>query len=72
MVDCLRLLFTKGTQGVCCGFEEIGVGFQKWSLAGSQARKEDRVRLVASALAIIGPDEPAIHVLYPRIAGVDL
>ncbi len=28
MFDRLRLLFAKGTQGVCGGVEEIGVGFQ--------------------------------------------
>ncbi len=40
---------------VCGGVEEIGVGFQQWSVAGSQARKEDRVRSVASGHAILGP-----------------
>ncbi len=67
MFDCLRLLFAKGTQGVCEGVEEIGVGFQQWSVAGSQARKEDRVRSVASGNAILGPGEPAIHLRCPRI-----
>ncbi len=50
MFDRLRLLFAKWTQGVCGGVEEIGVGFQQWSVAGSQARKEDRVR---SAVAVV-------------------
>ncbi len=40
MFDRLRLLLAKGTQGVCGGVEEIGVGFQQWCVAGSQARKE--------------------------------
>ncbi len=44
-----------GTQGVCGRDEEIGVGFQQWSVAGSQACKEDRVRSVASSHAILGP-----------------
>ncbi len=57
--DRLRLLFAKGTQGVCGGVEEIGEGFQQWSVAGSHARKEDRVRSVASGGAILGPGEPA-------------
>ncbi len=55
MFDRLRLLFAKATQGVCGGVEETGVGFQQWSVAGSQARKEDRVRSVASGHAILGP-----------------
>ncbi len=57
MFDRLRLLLAKGTQGVCGGVEEIGVGFQQWCLAGSQARKEDRVRSVASGRGILGPGE---------------
>ncbi len=67
MFDRLRPLFAKGTQGVCGGVEEIGVGFQQWGVAGSQARKEDRVRSVASGHAILGPGEPAIHLRCPRI-----
>ncbi len=67
MFDRLRLLFAKGTQGVCGEVEEIGVGFQQWGVAGLQARKEDRVRLVASGRAILGPGEPAIHLHCPRI-----
>ncbi len=47
MFDRLRLIFAMGTQGVLGGVEEIGLGFQQWSVAGSQARKEDRVRSVA-------------------------
>ncbi len=42
--DCLWRLFTMGTQWVCGGVEEIGVDFQQRSVAGSKARKEDRVR----------------------------
>ncbi len=53
MFDYLRLLFAKGTQGVCGGVESIGVGFQQWSVAGSQARKEDRVRSAASGHAVV-------------------
>ncbi len=34
--DCLRLLFANGTQRVYGGAEEIGVGFQQRSVAGSQ------------------------------------
>ncbi len=60
MFDRLWLLFAKGTQGVCGEVEEIGVGFQQWCVAGSQARKEDRVRSVASWRAILGPGEPAV------------
>ncbi len=44
-----------------------GDGYQQWSVAGSQARKEDRVRSVASGHAIFGPGEPAMHLRCPRI-----
>ncbi len=47
-------LVAKGTQGVCGRVEEIGVGFQQWRVAGSQARQEDRVRSVANGHAIFG------------------
>ncbi len=63
----LRLLFAKGTKGVCGGVEEIGVGFQQWCVAGSRARQEDRVRLVASGRAIFGPGETTIHLRCPRV-----
>ncbi len=69
MFDRLPLLFAKGTQGVCGGVEEFGVGFQQWSLVDSKARKVDRVRSVAGGHAIFGPGEPAIHPRCPRIAG---
>ncbi len=65
MFDRLRLLLAKGTQGVYGGVEEIGVGFHQWSVAGSQARKEDRVRSVIRGHAILG--EPATHLRCPRI-----
>ncbi len=64
----LWLLFTKGTEGVCGGVEEICVGFQQWSVAGSEAREEDRDRTVANGHAIFGPGEPAIHLHCPRIS----
>ncbi len=57
----------KGIPWACRCVEEIGVGFQQWSVAGSQARKEDHVRSVASGHAILGPGEPAIHLCCPRI-----
>ncbi len=41
--------------------KEIVVGFQQCSVAGSQARKEDRVRSVVSSHAIFEPGEPAVH-----------
>ncbi len=59
--DCLRLLFAKGTQWVCGRVKEIYVGFQQRSVAGSKARKEDRVLMVANGLPIFRPGEPAIH-----------
>ncbi len=52
---------------VCGGVEEIGVGFQQWCVTGSQARKEDRVRPVASGHEILGPNEPAMHFRCRRI-----
>ncbi len=64
--QCL-LLFAKGTQWVCGGVEDIGVGVQQWSVADSQGRKEDRVRSSVSGHAILGPGEPAIHLCCPRI-----
>ncbi len=57
MFDRLRLLFAKGTQGVFGGIEEIGVGIQQWSVAGSGA----------SGHAFLGPGEPAIHLHCTRI-----
>ncbi len=51
MFDCLRLLFAEGV-------EEIGVGFQQWSVAGSEAREGGRVRSVGSGHAVLGPGEP--------------
>ncbi len=67
MLNRLRLLFAKGTQGVGGGVEEIGVGFQQWCVAGLQARKEDHVRSVARGHAILRPGEPAIHLRCPEI-----
>ncbi len=60
MFDCLRLLFANWTQGVCGGVEEIGVRFQQRSVAGSKARKVDRVRLVANGHLIFRLGETAI------------
>ncbi len=57
----------KGDVGGCRGAEEIGVGFQQRSVAGSQARKGDRVRSVVSGHAIFGPGEPAIYLRCPHI-----
>ncbi len=64
--DCLRLLFAKWTQGVCGGVEEIGIGFQQRNVAGSQARKEDRVRTVVSGHSIVGPGESASLLVVDR------
>ncbi len=65
--DFLRLLFTKGTQWVCGGVDEISVGFHQRSLAGSKARKEDCVRTVANGYTIFRPKEPGTHLRCPRI-----
>ncbi len=46
---------------------EVGVSFQQWSVTDSQARKEDRVRSLASGRAMLGQGEPAIHLRCPRI-----
>ncbi len=67
MLNCLRLLFPKGTQWVCGEVNEIGVGFQQWSVAGSKMRNEDRVRTDANDFAILRPGEPAIHLCRPLI-----
>ncbi len=58
MFDRLRLLFAKGTQGVCGGVEEIGVGFQQWCVAGSQARREDRVARLLVAMQSLDQENP--------------
>ncbi len=47
--------------------EEIGVGFQQWTVAGSQARKEGSVHWAASGHSIRGAGGPAIHLHCPRI-----
>ncbi len=47
------IVFEKEAHGVCGGVEEIGLGFPKWSVAGSEARDKDRVRSVASGHAIL-------------------
>ncbi len=65
--NCLWLLFAKGTQGVCGGFEEMCVGLQQWCVAESEAREEDRIRSVGSGSAVLGPIEPAIHLRGPWI-----
>ncbi len=53
-----------GHKGVCGGVAESGIGFHQCSVAGSQARKEDRVRC---GLAILGPGEPAIYLRCPWV-----
>ncbi len=68
VLDCLRLPFTKGIQGVCGGAEEICVGFRPWSVAGSLTRKEERIRSFASGHAILAPGEPAIQLRCPKIS----
>ncbi len=59
--DCLRLLFAKGTQGVCRGVNAIGVGFQQMSVTGSKAREEGRILSIADGFAIFRSGVPAIH-----------
>ncbi len=50
MFGCLRLLFAEGVEEIC-------VGFQQWSVAGSEAHEGDRVRSVCSGHAALGPGE---------------
>ncbi len=45
--------------------QQICVGFQQWSMAGSEAREEDRARSVGSGRAVLGPGEPAKHLSCP-------
>ncbi len=52
---CLRLLFTKATQWVSRGVDEIGVCLQQRSVPGPKAHKEDRVRTIVNGLAIFRP-----------------
>ncbi len=53
--------------GVCGWVEEIVIGFQRRSVAGSKVRKEDRVRSVVNDHVIFGTGEPAIHLRCPRV-----
>ncbi len=47
----LWFLLAKGTQGVCGGVEEIGVGFQQWDVAGSEARRPVRGHVYSLSVA---------------------
>ncbi len=58
--------FAKGAQGVCGEVEEICV---QWSVSGSEAREEDRVRSDGSGHAVLGPGEPDIHLHCPPLCG---
>ncbi len=58
MFDRLRLLFAKGIQVVCGGVEGIGVCFRQWSVAGSQACKEDRVARLLVAMQSLDQENP--------------
>ncbi len=69
MFDRLRLLFAKGTQGICGGVEEIGVGFQQWCVAGSQARQEDRVRSVVAVQSLDQENPPYTSAVLGFVGG---
>ncbi len=69
MFDRLRLLFAKGTQGVCGGVEEIGVGFQQWCVAGSQACQEDRVRLLVAVQSLDQENLPYTSAVLGFVGG---
>ncbi len=69
VIDCLRLLFTKGTHWVCGEAEQIGVSFQGQSVTGWKAPKEDRVRTVTIGHAIYRPGEPALKNWLRRVTG---
>ncbi len=59
--------------GVCGGVEEICVGFQQWSVAGSEALEEDRVHSVGCGHAVLGQGEPSIPLpLSVNLPVVDL
>ncbi len=53
VIDCLGLLFAKGTQWVCGGVEKMGVGFQQWSMTGLKVHKDDRIHTIAIGFAIL-------------------
>ncbi len=64
VLDYVRLLFTKGTQWVCGGVEEIGVGFHQWCVAGSQARQRTAsARLLVAVQSL--DQENALSVVDP-------
>ncbi len=69
MFNCLWLHFGKGTQWVCGGVEEICVDFQQWNVAGSHARKENRVGAVASGMQSLGQDNLSYTSAVSKFAG---
>ncbi len=58
-----------GTQGVRGGVEVIGVGSQQRNVAGSQARKEDRVRTVVGANQSLVQENPPYTPTVHEFAG---
>ncbi len=48
VLDYLRLLFTKETQWVCGGVDELGTRFSQRSVTGSKACKESHIRTFAN------------------------
>ncbi len=69
MFDRLRILFAKGTQVVCGGVEEIGVGFQQWSVAGSQCKLPGRT-IERPALSSFFPESTYLSILTDATASL--
>ncbi len=48
----------RGHRGSVEGFDEIGVGFQQWGVAGSQAHKESASARLPVAVHSLGQEKP--------------
>ncbi len=57
MFDYPWFRFAKGTRWVYRGVEEIGVLYLQRSVAGSNVRKEDRIRAIFNGFAIFRPEK---------------
>ncbi len=54
-------------QCACGGVEEIGVGFQQPSVAGLNACKKNRIRMIVNGFALFRPGKPVIDIHCPQI-----
>ncbi len=66
--DCLRLLFTKKTQRVCGGAENINLDFLQRSVTSLKARKEDSIHTIADGFTIFISGKTSMYPCVPRIS----